>query len=81
MCLQFVLVTVGDVIIASSPAPLCDGEGHEIHVTISGNQTLLLIDGQSGRSEDAEVPTDLLSQSSTFIGGLPGEYTRLYLHC
>uniref|UniRef100_A0A8C4E958 Growth arrest-specific protein 6 n=1 Tax=Dicentrarchus labrax TaxID=13489 RepID=A0A8C4E958_DICLA len=35
------------------------------------NQTLLLVDGQSGRSEDVEVPFDLLSQSSTFIGGLP----------
>uniref|UniRef100_A0A8P4KFM7 Growth arrest-specific protein 6 n=1 Tax=Dicentrarchus labrax TaxID=13489 RepID=A0A8P4KFM7_DICLA len=33
--------------------------------------TLLLVDGQSGRSEDVEVPFDLLSQSSTFIGGLP----------
>uniref|UniRef100_A0A671THM0 Growth arrest-specific 6 n=1 Tax=Sparus aurata TaxID=8175 RepID=A0A671THM0_SPAAU len=54
-----------------SPAPLCDGESHKIQVTISGNQTLLLVDGQPGRSEDADVPTDLLSQSSTFIGGLP----------
>uniref|UniRef100_A0A7N8XTK6 Growth arrest-specific 6 n=1 Tax=Mastacembelus armatus TaxID=205130 RepID=A0A7N8XTK6_9TELE len=54
-----------------SPAPLCDGDSHEIKVTIKGNQTLLLVDGQSGRSEDIEIPTDLLSQSSTFIGGLP----------
>ncbi|XP_035507919.1 growth arrest-specific protein 6 [Morone saxatilis] len=68
---DFVLVSVGDVIIASSPAPLCDGESHEIQLKISGNQTLLLVDSQSGRSEDVEVPFDLLSQSSTFIGGLP----------
>uniref|UniRef100_A0A8C9YDI3 Growth arrest-specific 6 n=1 Tax=Sander lucioperca TaxID=283035 RepID=A0A8C9YDI3_SANLU len=67
----FVLVSVGDVITASSPALLCDGESHEIQVTISGNQTLLLVDGQSGRSEDTEIPFDVLSQSSTFIGGLP----------
>uniref|UniRef100_A0A673AHQ2 Growth arrest-specific 6 n=1 Tax=Sphaeramia orbicularis TaxID=375764 RepID=A0A673AHQ2_9TELE len=60
-------------LIASSPSPhpLCDGDSHVVQVTISANQTVLLIDGQPGRSEDAEVPTDLLSQSSTFIGGLP----------
>lgn len=68
---DFVLVSVGDVVIASSPAPLCDGESHKIQVTISGNQTLLQVDGQSGRSEDTAVPLDLLSQSSTFTGGLP----------
>lgn len=70
---QYILVTTDGAIIASAPAPLCDGESHKVHVTISGNQTLLLVDGQSGRSDDAEVPTDLLSQSSTFLGGLPGE--------
>lgn len=80
VCLQFVLVSVGDVIIASSPAPLCDGESHEIQVTISGNQTLLLVDGQSGRSEDTDIPIDVLSQSSTFIGGLPGEDTHISIH-
>ncbi|XP_061891515.1 growth arrest-specific protein 6 [Entelurus aequoreus] len=66
---DFVLVSAGDAIIASSPAPLCDGESHEIHLKISGNRTQLLVDGEPGRSEDAEV--DLLSPSSTFIGGLP----------
>lgn len=69
-------MSVGDDIIASSPAPLCDGDSHEIRVTISGNQTQLLVDGQPGRSEDAEV--DLLSPSTTFIGGLPGEGTHIY---
>ncbi|XP_029936929.1 growth arrest-specific protein 6 isoform X2 [Myripristis murdjan] len=68
---DFVLVLAGDVVIASSPAPLCDGESHVIQVVIAGNQTLLLVDGQSGRSEDIQDPVDLQSQSSTFIGGLP----------
>uniref|UniRef100_I3J523 Growth arrest-specific 6 n=1 Tax=Oreochromis niloticus TaxID=8128 RepID=I3J523_ORENI len=68
---DFVLVSVGNVVIASSPAPFCDGKSHEVQVTVSDNQTLLLVDGNSGRSEDAEVPTGLLSQSTTFIGGLP----------
>lgn len=77
---QYVLVSAGDVVIASCPAPLCDGESHEIQVTVSGNQTLLLVDGQSGRREGADVPTDLLSQSSTFIGGLPGEDTWFCTH-
>ncbi|XP_037103624.1 growth arrest-specific protein 6 [Syngnathus acus] len=68
---DFVLVTAGDVILASSPAPLCDGESHEIEVKISGNRTRLFIDGEPGRSQDAEV--NLLSPSSTFIGGLPDD--------
>lgn len=80
VCLQFVLVSVSDVIVASSPAPLCDGESHEILVTISGNQTLLLVDGQAGRSEETDISTDVLSQSSTFIGGLPGESVHVYVH-
>ncbi|KAF3686564.1 Growth arrest-specific protein 6 [Channa argus] len=67
---DFVLVTAGDAIIASSPAPLCDGESHEIQVTISGNQTLLLIDGQSGRSEDTEFTIDLISVQLTESGGI-----------
>lgn len=71
---QYILVTSGDVVLASSPAPLCDGQSHEIEVTISGNQTLLLVDGQPGRGQEAEIPFELLSQSSTFIGGLPGEH-------
>ncbi|KAG7482366.1 growth arrest-specific protein 6 [Solea senegalensis] len=70
---DFVLVSTGDSIIASFPALLCDGASHAIQVTISGNQTLLLVDGQPGRSEDTEVPTNLLSQSSTFTGGLPDD--------
>uniref|UniRef100_A0A3Q2P8N8 Growth arrest specific 6 n=1 Tax=Fundulus heteroclitus TaxID=8078 RepID=A0A3Q2P8N8_FUNHE len=68
---DFILVSVGDVVIASSPAALCDGESHNVQVTITGNQTLLLVDGQPGRSEESEHTTDVFSQSSTFIGGLP----------
>ncbi|CAF99750.1 unnamed protein product, partial [Tetraodon nigroviridis] len=68
---DYILVTADDAIVASAPAPLCDGGSHQVHVTISGNQTLLLVDGQSGRRDDADVPTELLSQSSTYIGGLP----------
>uniref|UniRef100_A0A8C6TR02 Growth arrest-specific 6 n=1 Tax=Neogobius melanostomus TaxID=47308 RepID=A0A8C6TR02_9GOBI len=53
----------------------CGGALHETEffnlVMVSDNQTLLLIDGQPGRSEDTAVPMELLSQSSTFIGGLP----------
>uniref|UniRef100_A0A8C5N4Q9 Growth arrest-specific protein 6 n=1 Tax=Gouania willdenowi TaxID=441366 RepID=A0A8C5N4Q9_GOUWI len=68
---DYVLVSVGDVVIASFPAPLCDGETHHIQVTMSGNQSLLLVDGQAGRSENSDVPSELFSHSSTFIGGLP----------
>ncbi|XP_077568621.1 growth arrest-specific protein 6 [Stigmatopora nigra] len=66
---DFVLVTAGGAVTASSPAPLCDGESHEIEVKISGNSTQLYIDGEPGRSEDGQV--DLLSPSSAFVGGLP----------
>ncbi|XP_062302780.1 growth arrest-specific protein 6 isoform X1 [Osmerus eperlanus] len=68
---EFVLVTVGDVIVASAPAFLCDGESHVINVTVAGNLTLLEVDGQSGRSEQGQEPVDLQLPSSTFIGGLP----------
>lgn len=68
---DFILVSAGNVVIASSPAPLVDGESHKIQVTISGNQTHLLVDSQPGRSEESEFTTDVFSHSSTFIGGLP----------
>lgn len=64
---------MGNIVAASSPAPFCDGESHEVQVIVSGNQILLLVDGQLGRSENMEVPTELFSQSTTYIGGLPGE--------
>ena len=57
--LQFVLVMAGDVIVASAPAFLCDGESHVINVTVAGNLTWLEVDGQSGRSEQGQEPVDL----------------------
>lgn len=68
---EFVLISVGDVIVASSPAFLCDGERHVINVTVAGNLTLLEVDGKPGRSEEDQEPVDLQLPSSTFIGGLP----------
>ena len=63
---------MGNTVVASAPAQLCDGEGHVIRVVVTGNQTLLWVDGQLGRSEETQEPVDLQSPSSTFIGGLPG---------
>uniref|UniRef100_A0A8C5BJT4 Growth arrest-specific 6 n=1 Tax=Gadus morhua TaxID=8049 RepID=A0A8C5BJT4_GADMO len=68
---HFILVSVGNTVVASAPAQLCDGEGHVIRVVVTGNQTLLWVDGQLGRSEETQEPVDLQSPSSTFIGGLP----------
>ncbi|CAL8404072.1 unnamed protein product [Boreogadus saida] len=68
---DFILVSVGNTVVASAPAQLCDGEGHVIRVVVTGNQTLLWVDGQLGRSEETQEPVDLQSPSSTFIGGLP----------
>jgi len=69
---QFILVSAGNTVVASAPAMLCDGEGHMIRVVVTGNQTLLWVDGQPGRSEETHDPVDLQAPSSTFIGGLPG---------
>ncbi|KAM6980113.1 growth arrest-specific protein 6 [Aplochiton taeniatus] len=68
---EFVLVSVGDVIVASAPAFLCDGESHVIKVVLAGNQTTLQVDGESGRSVENQEAVDLLLPSSTFLGGLP----------
>uniref|UniRef100_A0A1A8KF73 Growth arrest-specific 6 n=1 Tax=Nothobranchius kuhntae TaxID=321403 RepID=A0A1A8KF73_NOTKU len=66
-----IVVSVGNVVTASSRVFSCDGERHNIQVTISGNQTLLLVDGVTAQSDDVEVPTELFSHSTTYIGGLP----------
>uniref|UniRef100_A0A1A8BU46 Growth arrest-specific 6 n=1 Tax=Nothobranchius kadleci TaxID=1051664 RepID=A0A1A8BU46_NOTKA len=66
-----IVVSVGNVVTASSRMFSCDGERHNIQVTISGNQTLLLVDGVTAQSDDVEVPTELFSHSTTYIGGLP----------
>ncbi|KAG7273676.1 hypothetical protein CRUP_017429 [Coryphaenoides rupestris] len=68
---DFILVSAGNTVVASASAMLCDGEGHVIRVVVTGNQTLLWVDGQPGRSEETQDPVDLQSPSSTFIGGLP----------
>uniref|UniRef100_A0A8K9WPC7 Vitamin K-dependent protein S n=1 Tax=Oncorhynchus mykiss TaxID=8022 RepID=A0A8K9WPC7_ONCMY len=70
---QYVLVSVGDVIVASAPAFLCDAEVHEVNVTVSGNLTILEVDGQPGQSHTTpgQETVDLSLPSTTFIGGLP----------
>uniref|UniRef100_A0AAZ3RAM8 Growth arrest-specific protein 6 n=1 Tax=Oncorhynchus tshawytscha TaxID=74940 RepID=A0AAZ3RAM8_ONCTS len=69
----YVLVSVGDVIVASAPAFLCDAEVHEVNVTVSGNLTILEVDGQPGQSHTTpgQETVDLSLPSTTFIGGLP----------
>uniref|UniRef100_A0A8C7YTM1 Vitamin K-dependent protein S n=1 Tax=Oryzias sinensis TaxID=183150 RepID=A0A8C7YTM1_9TELE len=73
---DFVLVSVGNVIVASSPALLCDGQRHDIQVTISGNQTSLLVDGEPGRNEDVEA---FYSLKTSIILLLDFTYCRLFL--
>lgn len=70
---EYVLVSVGDVIVASAPAFLCDAEVHEVNVTVSGNLTILEVDGQPGQSHTTpgQETVDLSLPSTTFIGGLP----------
>ncbi|XP_028972428.1 growth arrest-specific protein 6 isoform X2 [Esox lucius] len=70
---EFVLVSVGDVIVASAPAFLCDTEVHEISVRVVGNLTVLEVDGLPGQSHTrpGQDLVDLSLPSSTFIGGLP----------
>uniref|UniRef100_A0A8C7JMR5 Growth arrest-specific 6 n=1 Tax=Oncorhynchus kisutch TaxID=8019 RepID=A0A8C7JMR5_ONCKI len=73
VCVCYVLVSVGDVIVASAPAFLCDAEVHEVNVTVSGNLTILEVDGQPGQSHTTpgQETVDLSLPSTTFIGGLP----------
>ncbi|KAI4891035.1 hypothetical protein NFI96_013892 [Prochilodus magdalenae] len=70
---EHILVSFGDVIVASSPVDLCDSETHTVNVTVSGNSTILEVDGQLGLTESVEhlEPLDLSSSYSTFIGGIP----------
>ncbi|XP_072512772.1 growth arrest-specific protein 6 [Salminus brasiliensis] len=70
---EHILVSFGDVIVASAPVHLCDSGTHTVNVTVSGNSTTLEVDGQLGRTELVEnlEPLDLLSSYSTFIGGIP----------
>uniref|UniRef100_A0AAR2L688 Growth arrest-specific 6 n=1 Tax=Pygocentrus nattereri TaxID=42514 RepID=A0AAR2L688_PYGNA len=70
---EHILVSFGDVIVASTPVDLCDSEIHTINVTVSGNSTILEVDGQLGLTEPVEhlESLDLSSSYSTFIGGIP----------
>ncbi|XP_030636570.1 growth arrest-specific protein 6 [Chanos chanos] len=70
---EHVLVAFGDVVVASAPVSLCDSETHVVNVTLSGNQTVLEVDGQLGQTEPHErlEAPDLSSSYSTFLGGLP----------
>ncbi|KAL1021714.1 hypothetical protein UPYG_G00017080 [Umbra pygmaea] len=70
---EYVLVSVGDVIVASAPALLCDTALHEVNVTVVGNLTILEVDSVPGQSHSkpGQEPVDLSLPSSTFIGGLP----------
>uniref|UniRef100_A0AAY5EKG6 Growth arrest-specific 6 n=1 Tax=Electrophorus electricus TaxID=8005 RepID=A0AAY5EKG6_ELEEL len=70
---RYVLVSFGDVIVASATMPLCDSKVHMVRVSVSGNSTVLEVDGQPALSETLEhlEPLDLSSSYSTFIGGIP----------
>lgn len=72
---QYILVSFGNVIVASAAVHLCDWETHTVNVTVAGNSTTLEVDGQLGLTEAVEnvEPLDLSSSYSTFIGGIPGE--------
>lgn len=64
---------MGDVVVASAAVSLCGSGSHLVNVTVSGNMTLLEVDGQLGESEASEAKDlDLASPYGTFIGGLPG---------
>lgn len=71
---QYILVSFGNVIVASTEVHLCDRETHTVNVTVAGNGTTLEVDGQLGLTESVEnlEPLDLSSSYSTFIGGIPG---------
>uniref|UniRef100_A0AAZ3SHT8 Growth arrest-specific 6 n=1 Tax=Oncorhynchus tshawytscha TaxID=74940 RepID=A0AAZ3SHT8_ONCTS len=61
------------VCVCTAPAFLCDAEVHEVNVTVSGNLTILEVDGQPGQSHTTpgQETVDLSLPSTTFIGGLP----------
>uniref|UniRef100_A0A671QAL6 Growth arrest-specific 6 n=1 Tax=Sinocyclocheilus anshuiensis TaxID=1608454 RepID=A0A671QAL6_9TELE len=71
--LQHVLVSFGDVVVASVPVNLCDAQTHTLNVTVFGNSSLLQVDEQLTQMELVENidALDLTSSYSTFIGGIP----------
>ncbi|KAJ8003417.1 hypothetical protein DPEC_G00148100 [Dallia pectoralis] len=70
---EYVLVSVGDVIVASAPAFLCGTDVREVNLTVVGNLTILEVDGQPGQSHatPGQDLVDLSLPTSTCIGGLP----------
>ncbi|KTF89192.1 hypothetical protein cypCar_00036459, partial [Cyprinus carpio] len=70
---EHVLVSFGDVVVASVPVNLCDAQTHTVNVTVFGNSSLLEVDGQLAQMERMEnvEALDLTSSYSTFIGGIP----------
>jgi len=75
---QHVLVSFGDVVVASVPVNLCDSQTHTVNVTVFGNSSLLEVDGQPAQVEMMENvdALDLTSSYSTFIGGIPGNVSH-----
>ncbi len=75
---QHVLVSFGDVVVASVPVNLCDSQTHTVNVTVFGNSSLLEVDGQLAQVEMMENvdDLDLTSSYSTFIGGIPGNVSH-----
>ncbi|XP_067260847.1 growth arrest-specific protein 6 [Chanodichthys erythropterus] len=70
---EHVLVSFGEVVVASVPVNLCDGQQHTVTVNVSGNSSKLEVDGQLAQMELVENvdALDLTSSYSTFIGGIP----------
>lgn len=83
MTLQHVLVSFGDVVVASVPVNLCDGQQHTVTVNVSGNSSKLEVDGQLAQMELVENvdALDLTSSYSTFIGGIPGNISHQSYIC
>ncbi len=80
---QHVLVSFGDVVVASVPVNLCDAQTHTVNVTVFGNSSLLEVDGQLTQVEMMENidALDLTSSYSTFIGGIPGDVSHQSYIC
>lgn len=59
--------------VASAAVSLCGSEAHLVSVSVSGNLTLLEVDGQPGETEafEGKEPLDLTAPYGTFVGGLP----------
>ncbi|XP_073697614.1 growth arrest-specific protein 6-like [Garra rufa] len=70
---EHVLVSFGDVVVASVAVNLRDAQTHTVNVTVFGNSSLLEVDGQLAQTEMVENvdALDLASSYSTFIGGIP----------